>query len=67
MKLWMFQNFFFFFQISNFNLLNISRFLDSTRFSWLTHYSPVLKNIWKTKGFLMFSKGIEQQHWAVVG
>ena len=38
----------------------------------LTHYSPVLlfytpENIGKPLGFLMFSGGIEKQHWVVMG
>ena len=32
----------------------------------LAHYSPVLL-FWKSKGFLMFSGGIEKQHRAVMG
>ena len=38
----------------------------------LAHYSPMLlsippENIRKPKGFLMFSGGLDKQHWAVIG
>ena len=43
----------------------LKRFLGSLQ---LTHFSPIFHlYTLKTKGFLMFSVGIELEHWAKMG